>query len=157
VREGGLPCRCGKFGCLETLSSTRAVIQRINLLQDTEGESPHITLDSVEEAFLAGDTLVTQVVLEAGRYLGIAIASLIAVLNIHRIILVGDMARFGLPWLAAVREGVCQSVLTQLAEDTTLELGTLKNNGVILGASALLAGDHFLLLRGKAPASFPEP
>ena len=69
-------------------------------------------------------------------------------LNIHRIILVGDMARFGLPWLASIREGLSHSVLTQLAADTTLEIGTLKNNGVILGASALLAGDHSLLLRG---------
>lgn len=148
ARDGGLPCRCGKCGCLETFASTRAVVQRVNLLQDPEGEPLHATLESVEQAFHAGDPIAVQVVLEAGRYLGIAVAGLVAVLNIERVVLVGDMTRFGAPWLEAVREGLSHSVLTQLAESTSLEIGTLKDNGVILGASALVTHDHSLLLRG---------
>jgi N-acetylglucosamine repressor len=148
VREGGLPCRCGKIGCLETMASTRAVVQHFNLLKKTE--APILTFEALVQAFRAGDPLAAQVVLEAGRYLGMGIAGLIAVLNIHDVVLVGDMVCFGQSWLESVREGLSQSVLTQLAEDTTLEIGMLTDNGVILGASALLAGNHSLLMRVTA-------
>jgi predicted NBD/HSP70 family sugar kinase len=146
VREGGLPCRCGKFGCLETMSSTRAVAQRYALLTEEDGEQHFFTFQKVKQEFFAGSSLAEQIVLEAGRYLGIGIAGLVASLNIHRIVLVGDMTCFGAPWLNAIREGLASSVLGQLAEDTGLEIGALMNNGVILGASALLANDHSLLL-----------
>ena len=56
-----------------------------------------ITLDTIEKAFSSGDRLTRQAVLETGRYMGLAISSLVGTLNIQKIVLTGDMTRFGKP------------------------------------------------------------
>jgi hypothetical protein len=68
-------------------------------------------------------------------------------LNIHKIVLLGDMTRFGETWLAAIQETVAQTSLYGLAKETQVELGELGQNAVLLGASALLSSDYSLLFK----------
>jgi glucokinase-like ROK family protein len=149
VPEGGLLCRCGNHGCLETVASVQALIRRTQVLDNLPAVHTD-TLEAIERAFAGGDALIQQVVLEAGRYLGLAIASLVGTLNIQKIVLTGEMTCFGQPWLKAVQETMRQSSLTRLAQATQLELGKLGGNGVILGASALLANDYSLLFSHRS-------
>jgi N-acetylglucosamine repressor len=152
VPEGGLPCRCGKRGCLETVASAQAILNRVRALADgSPGALSHLrnqgnNLETAEKAFAAGDPLVRDAVLEAGRYLGRAISGLVGTLNIRKIVLTGDMTRFGTPWLSAVRETAAQFSLSGLAADTQIEIGQLAEYGIIQGASALLASNYSLLL-----------
>jgi glucokinase len=154
VPEGGLPCRCGNRGCLETIASAQALVKRAQLLakQSTANtqlpRSPQmINLDTIEQAFVEGDSPVRQMVLEAGRTMGMAISNLVGMLNIQRIVLTGDMTRFGEAWLDAIRETIAQATLSRLAESTKVEIGQLGGNGIILGASALLANNYSLLFK----------
>jgi N-acetylglucosamine repressor len=147
MREGGLPCRCGNFGCLETLASVRAVLQRAQLMSETtfSEKSTPITLENLEQAFFAGDNAIRQIVLEAGRYLGMAVANLVGAYNIHHIIFTGEMTRFGEPWLDAIRETMGQYALPKLVQDTIVQIGRLGDKDVMLGASALMASSYQLL------------
>jgi N-acetylglucosamine repressor len=131
ARDNGDPCRCGRNGCLETVASTRAILARLS------GRGIHQLSDAVG-AMRAGDPLVLDTVAAAGRELGMAIAWLVGALNIDRVVLVGGATEFGGPWLSAVRETVQRGALGLLARQTTVEIGTLHEDGVILGASALL-------------------
>lgn len=157
VPEGGMLCRCGNYGCLETVASTQAIVKQAQwLASQTPGTqfselSPKIDLDALELAFNAGDPLARQVVLEAGRYLGLAISNLVGTLNIHKILLSGVMTCFGEPWLEAIRESMVHTTLAKLAQDTRVEIGQLGENGIILGASALLANDYSLLFSQQLP------
>jgi N-acetylglucosamine repressor len=156
VQEGGLPCRCGNLGCLETVASTQAVIQRAQMLVNQNASSSltknaqEITLELIGQAFDAGDPLVRQIVLQAGHYLGLAISNMIGTLNINRIILVGDMTRFGKPWLEAIRMSVQHNTLSRLAEETTIEIGKSEPDGIILGASALILKNYSLLFNHRS-------
>jgi predicted NBD/HSP70 family sugar kinase len=85
------------------------------------------------------------VVLDAGCYLGMAISSLIGALNVQKIVMVGEMTRFGAPWLEAVQETVLKTSLPRLSQDTRVEIGLLGENAIILGASALLVNNYSLL------------
>jgi glucokinase-like ROK family protein len=158
VLDGGQLCRCGNRGCLETLSSARAVVQQARLLAAKAPESllaEHaydLTIDSLEQAFYAGDPLARKVVLEAGYYIGVAIAGLVGTLNIYKVILVGEMARFGQPWLDVIRETLSTRTLSRLAQDTRVEIGHLGAHGVVLGASALLLKDYSLLFEQSPSA-----
>jgi glucokinase-like ROK family protein len=151
VQEGGLSCRCGNHGCLETVASTQAVVSHARqLVQSTSvsslpGDPEKITLASLEKAFSAGDPLACQVVLEAGRYMGIAIANMVGTLNIHKVVLSGDMTRFGELWLNEIRRTVEQSSLAGLVKETHINIGRLGGNRIALGASALLLSDYSLL------------
>ncbi len=161
VQENGLACRCGKHGCLETVASASAVVQRAKTLaHETKdsmlSKSPDaITLDSLEAAFKSGDPLARQVILDAGNYLGASIASLVGMLNIKKFVLTGDMTRFGDEWLDAVRQKVGQSALASLAQNTQIEIGKNDMDGCILGASALLLLNGYSMLFTQAAPEQP--
>ncbi|OGO34485.1 MAG: hypothetical protein A2Z16_16535 [Chloroflexi bacterium RBG_16_54_18] len=152
VLEGGRPCRCGHFGCLETVASGQALIQQVQSTLVAKTGMPSwvspqpLDLDVVEQLNADGNLLVHELVETAGRYLGLAAAILVGTLNIHRIVLVGEMTRFGQPWLEAVRSSMQQSALATLAQDTQVEIGKLERNTIILGVCALLSNNYALLL-----------
>ena len=127
------PCRCGREGCLETMTSMRSLIEAAGAVE------PSITDESaLVAAFLAGDTAIRRIVLDAARELGVAVGWLIGALNVRHVLLVGPVAEFGDDWLAEVRRSARSSVLGLLARDTQIEFGHLHDDVVVLGASALL-------------------
>ena len=113
VVDDGAECRCGRFGCLETVASSRAIVARA---EDAAGRDPAstlgrrmteaggLTLRDVREALDAGDAHALAIVRAAGRALGKAVAAMIGALNVHRIVLLGSVATLGEPWLDAVRD-----------------------------------------------------
>lgn len=136
VQENGEICRCGKRGCLETIASARAVVQQMKMA----------SLDDVISSFQNGDAKAKSVIEKAGNYLGTSLATLIGTLNIQKIVLTGDMTRFGEEWLNAVRTSMQTGALSRVAEATKLEIGKLDYRACILGASAfLLLHDYSLL------------
>jgi N-acetylglucosamine repressor len=129
-------CRCGKRGCLETVSSARAVL----------GKLKFDSLDQAQEAFDSGDTNAVRVVTDAAYHLGMILANLIGTLNIHKIVLTGDMTQFGPVWLNVVNDSMRNAVLARMSENTQLELGALDYRACILGASAFQLLDDYSLL-----------
>ena len=136
VKENGELCHCGQRGCLETVSSVRAVLRNLDL----------DSLDQAQACFERGDPKAQQVVTNAAHYLGISLAHLVGTLNIQKIILTGDMTRFGMPWLEAVDAVMRNAALWRLTENTKLKLGTLDTRAGILGASAFLLLNSYSLL-----------
>ncbi len=136
VVDDGAPCRCGSRGCLEVMANSRAI------LADLQGRIPAagatLQLEDVAVASAAGDQVARAAVAEAGRYLGIALAGLVGALNVRRILIVGSMTALGEPWLEVVRATMLSRTLPLLAAETSLELGQVDEDSVILGASALL-------------------
>jgi len=127
------PCRCGREGCLETLTSMSALVDAAGVVE------PSITDEhDLVAAFQAGVSGIRRLVLDAARQLGVAVGWLIGVLNVRNVLLVGPIADFGDDWLGEVRRYARSSVLTLLARDTQIEFGHVHDDVVVLGASALL-------------------
>lgn len=146
VVDGEQQCRCGNFGCLETLVSDPALKARVRTLAAQYPESLLNDLDlthdldtsAINRAFQAGDTAARQLVFETGRYLGTAVANLVGTLNVRQVVLMGALARLGTPLLEAARQEMLRRSLPPLAEATRIDLVELNPDVVILGASALL-------------------
>jgi len=136
VQENGELCRCGKRGCLETVASARAVVKQLKM----------DSLEDVVSAFGAGNAATSETIENAGRYLGLSLANLIATLNIQKIVLTGDMTRFGEKWLNAVSDSMRAGVFSRISESAKLEIGKLDYRACILGASAFLLLDDYSLL-----------
>jgi len=146
VKDGEL-CRCGHYGCLETVTSSRAIVRRA---QSIAKNDPHSTLhqfvttpeeintNMVLQAFEAGDEALQLVIAEAGHYLGIAVANLVGALNVQRIVIAGSLARFGQALLEPIAQEMRQHSLAALANETRIEISSLGPDIVILGAAALL-------------------
>lgn len=150
VVDDGAACRCGRFGCLETVASSRAILAEAERVADAEpdgvlarrrataGADAALTLDDVRVALEEGDDAALAIVRAAGRQLGRAVAGLIGLVNIRRVVLLGSVASLGEPWLEAVRDEARRRSLGLLADDTQIDLGRMDEDVVILGASALL-------------------
>jgi N-acetylglucosamine repressor len=145
VVDDGAACRCGRFGCLETVASSRAIVRAAteaavepgSALARAAAKHP-LTLDDVRLALDAGDETARRVVVAAARPLGQVIAAVIGLLNVRRVVLLGSVAELGDPWLAAVRDEARRRSLRLLSSDTEIELGRPHEHPVVLGASALL-------------------
>ncbi|MCB8944231.1 MAG: ROK family transcriptional regulator [Ardenticatenaceae bacterium] len=147
VVENGKECRCGHRGCLETVAGTRAIIEQAQAIAEANPDSilhqladtlEAINTDVIYQAFAAGDETIKQIVTQAGRYLGMAVAHLVALLNIQHVVIGGRLARFG-DWLVtAVRQEMARRVLPKIAEETEITLSELGDDIVIQGGAALL-------------------
>lgn len=143
VQENGVPCRCGKNGCLETVSSAKAVLSQLNMS----------SLEEVRRSLENGDPVTRQVITKAAYFLGISLANLIGTLNIHKIVLAGDMTYFGDTWLNMVLASMNAAAFSRLSENTRVELGGLGFRASILGAAAYLLLDEYSLLFMKDSVS----
>jgi len=147
VVENGHKCSCGNYGCLETVASTRAVVlaareyMRKNpdsLLAGSAIPAEEISFDHVLKAFEMGDRGVRAIIQEAGKYLGSSIANLIGILDIHKLVISGDLVAFGATLLEAVQKEISAKVLSTMAAETKVVFSELGSDHGILGTSALV-------------------
>lgn len=141
VDAGGAPCSCGNAGCLETTSSTRAILSRARkeLRSDaTTVQTAELTWEDFARAVESGHPLAVEIAESAGHYLGIAAANLVACFNVHHIVFAGRVADLGDYILAPARREMRRRVLPAMADDTTLSFSALGRSSVLLGSSALV-------------------
>ena len=159
VVEGGDLCSCGNRGCLETVASSRAVVKRARAIAQQEPHSclnqfastpETITIDTVVQAFQAGDEFLKPIVEEVGHHLGRMVANLVGVLGMPRILLCGSVTGFGPPLLDVIRQEVSRRALSGRISEPQIDLVSLTPNLsdlVIMGAAAtLLANELGLFL-----------
>ena len=151
VVDDGKLCLCGHTGCLETVASSRAMIEKAQQVFASDPQSAlhkfaktedAIHTDVVLQAFLEGDARIIQIVEEVGHYLGRAIANLIGVLNIQTLIIAGSLARFGQPLVDVISEEMRRSAMSALADETNVHVSTLGQDVVMLGAASLLLSNE---------------
>jgi glucokinase-like ROK family protein len=151
VVENGELCRCGNYGCLETVASSQAILKEARLLAQNDPHSrllvlakgiSDITVDHLWEAFQAGDTTLNPVLAKAGRYLGVAIAHLVGALNIEHVLIAGTIARFNEALLGPLKEELNKRAFAALVKETHVEVSSLGADIVLLGAAALLLSNE---------------
>lgn len=142
--EDGERCVCGRFGCLETVATERALLRaaRQTLAGHDAGESGALDFASLAQAYHRGDPVVRQVVDRSACYLGAAAAHLVAALNLPLVVLTGSLTRLGPDFVAAVQSEMQQRMLPPLAVLSQVRLSTLGDDDVMLGAAALVLANE---------------
>jgi N-acetylglucosamine repressor len=147
----GAPCSCGRRGCLETIASSRAILERVRQLVaehptsslaqrlPSQGDWDIQTVVAAHTAAQAdGDTLLDPLLEEVGHALGVAIAHLVGALGPSHILLCGSVSGFGEPLLVRIRQTVYARSLTAQLYAPRIDLATLATDSIMLGATALL-------------------
>ena len=159
VVDDGAECYCGRFGCLETVASSRAIVGRAteeagaapdSFLGRRLAESGELRLTDLAAGIEAGDDASRAVVAAAGRSLGQVVAALIGVLNVERIVVHGSVAALGETWLEAVRDEARRRSLPLFARQTHIDQAEPIGDLVVMGASALLLTAELGLTAGAA-------
>ena len=145
VKTGGDLCTCGNRGCLETISSVRAMLRRAASADRTQSVlagMPSPEWSPFRDAVAAHDPVAVDIAVDAGRYLGAAAANLVGALNIQHIAIAGRVSELDDILLDAVVAEMHQRVLPSMADNTTIRFSSLGPNRasdiIILGCSALL-------------------
>jgi predicted NBD/HSP70 family sugar kinase len=128
----GRPCRCGALGCLSAYASDYSILQRLRQKGVDAGSRADILAGAQ-----AGDRATLAVLLEASRQLGVAIANLINLLNIRRIILGGGLGVLAPYLLPGIEENVMELALPSAAAGCRIEVSRIDAWDVPLGGIAL--------------------
>lgn len=142
VEPDGRPCQCGNHGCLEQYASATAIARLAQeKLPGTAGPLTKVPPEGVDAAFVAavagnGDPLALACFHEAGRYLGIAAATAVNMLNPEAIILGGGVAASFNLIAPAIRAEITRRAFPLPAARVKLLQGELGDNAGLLGAAA---------------------
>ncbi|TDW21471.1 ROK family transcriptional regulator [Kribbella kalugense] len=129
----GPRCGCGRRGCLEALASLPSILARTDGRTDSD---PQLQLEDLIRRADAQEIAVTQVLAEAGTYLGQGIAALVNVLNPEVVLLGGAYALLADHLTPAIDKALREATIAPDAGGCTVLASTLPDTATPLGATA---------------------
>jgi glucokinase len=147
VHPGGLPCVCGRQGCLEAEACGPAIANRARLslaeagekaavlLNAADGNPDKITAHLISQTAAKGDEFSRQVLTKSAARLGLGLANAVNLMNPERIILGGGVTKAGQSWWQTVRHTARANVLPETRLD--IVPAALGDDAPLWGAVAL--------------------
>jgi glucokinase len=148
INTEGAQCECGNTGCLETVASGPNIVRRASERLDRDSTSS-LSVLAMSKNFTAGDMareakngddFSVMMIERTGKSIGTAVASMINLLSIERIILGGAIMEAGDIILNPIIDEARKRSFQPCFEATTIVAAELGADGVAIG-SALLARD----------------
>ena len=147
IEASGRPCRCGNHGCMESYVGAPGLIADVIALRERSGLPPvpagELNVEWIVRAALQGDETCREVVTNAGRYLGVAVANLLNLVNPGLVILGGDLVQAGELLFDPVRKTVAERVLPLSAGHAPLISSQLGDQVVAIGAATMVIQNAF--------------
>jgi len=111
VEPNNLPCRCGKRGCLDTVSSFIAIREQAQQEQLSGDNIP-----ALESLAATGDSAAIRILHRAGNMLGLAIANIIQTNDPERILIAHPDGYFKGLFATITRQSITANVLPSLID-----------------------------------------
>jgi len=131
VVEHGSVCRCGNRGCLETVIGATALV---GTLRHSHGP---LTLRDVVTRAGAGDAGCRRVISDAGRYLGMAVATVCNIIDPELVVVGGQLAEAGELLLEPMRDAIESRAIPSVAGPVGIVEGELGASAEVRGALAV--------------------
>ncbi len=116
VADDGPRCRCGHRGCLETF----------------------VAVPSLENALAESGASAAEVRIDAAERLGVALAAIVAILDLDLIVIAGPRRLLGDDFCANASKSLRSRCLESVAESVTVRFTSLDDDVVLLGAASLV-------------------
>jgi glucokinase len=149
IDRGGRRCPCGARGCVEAYVGARGIeaSARRALARRREGHRPLAAMldgaaptpGALVKAARGGSELARELFAEAGRALGVGIATCINAFAPERIIIAGGVSKAGKLILEPARVAARDQLMNPEAQCLDLRLRTLGDDGAPIGAALLAA------------------
>src|SRR5436853_4611343 len=148
INTEGIECACGNTGCLETVASAPNIVRRARERLGRDSTSSlsrlaieeSITVADVPREATSGDDFSIMMIERTARSIGAAVASIINLLSIERIVLGGGVMEAGNLILKPIIEEAGKRSFQPCFESTRIVAAELGADGAAIGA-ALLARD----------------
>lgn len=134
VEPNGLECGCGQRGCIEAYGSGRALLRYLR----EETGNPKLDADQGKKLLEIGDDAAWRAVSTLGNWMGIACASLSAVLDPQVYVIGGGVAAAGEHLLKPIRESFLANVSAKgYHPEPEFRIAELVNDAGVVGAADL--------------------
>lgn len=147
MQMDGIPCTCGKKGCLERYCSATALIRMAAdacqdepgsaIMRAAGGDAKRITGRIVIDLAKQGDPLASAIFDQYAEYLSIAINNITSFLDPQMVVLGGGISHAGQFLLDAIRERIPKYLMFKTLPFPELALASLGNDAGIIGAAML--------------------
>ncbi len=155
VRADGPECRCGAVGCLEQAAGLEAIVRAAGL-QPGSGPAPDPPLARVLAAARAGRPETLVALGAAGSWLGVAVASVLNLLDVEAVVLGGIYAALA-PWLRGPLEAeLANRVLSAGWDPPQVYVSPLGGRAAVRGAATAVVRE-VIAAPGAYLASGPRP
>lgn len=142
VDPHGPPCACGGAGCLEAIASGPAVAAWAQ--QEGWRTAGEATGRAVAEDASRGHPVALAALTRAGQALGVAIASVVHLLEIEAVAVGGGLSQAGPLLFGPAQEAFRRHARMPFARDCRIVPAALGQDAGLVGAAALvLAGDRY--------------
>ncbi|MDC0584288.1 ROK family transcriptional regulator [Bacteroidales bacterium] len=144
-------CKCGRYGCLETISSGRGIARQA---KEYISKNPNCTLakiisDSKDkisakiiiEAANQGDEGATAIIKKAGFILGQSIARMINLMNPDAVFLGGGVVLAGDMFINAIKQGAEEFTIPEAFKYCKILTATNGADAAVLGAISLILNE----------------
>ncbi|MCL4378634.1 MAG: ROK family protein [Actinobacteria bacterium] len=153
VESNGLLCVCGNYGCLQTVASSKVIVNKVkNMLEKgassiisgmVEGNLKDIDINIITKAAKLNDKIAFSVLNEAGTYIGIALSTTINLLNPQLLIFGGEMVKENDFIIEPIKRIIRSNALPFATNEIIFKVSEIKENGGALGAVALILDNFF--------------
>ncbi len=136
-------CGCGKQGCLEQYASATGIVRLAKQAikrgdkSSTLAKTEYISAKTVFDLAKQGDALALEVVDEACRYLGIALANVAQVVDPEAFVIGGGVSKAGDILIQYIKKHYTPYVMNAL-KDRTFVIASLGNDAGIYGCARLI-------------------
>lgn len=136
-------CGCGKHGCLEQYASATGIVKEAKrLLAKTKEASiireiENLTAKDIFDAAKDGDAISIQLVEQLGKYLGVALSHVGAVVDPEGFVIGGGVSKAGTILTDVIKKYYEENVMLAL-KNKEFKLATLGNDAGIFGAAKLV-------------------
>jgi glucokinase-like ROK family protein len=154
IMESGPVCTCGNRGCLEAVAGgwaiarqAREAVKSGKRTQLSALDLENITARDVAAAARLGDLVAQQIITEAGAHLGVAVASLVNLVNPSMVVVGGGVAQLGDLLLEPIRNAVRVRSLRSAAQAVRINAAVLGRRSTSVGAviqAINIALDHMV-------------
>lgn len=147
LKEEGLPCGCGGYGCLERYVGNRYIVDELKrkirrgnptiIKKLINNDLSALTPEVISKAALKGDRLSIDFWNTVGERIGVTLAGIVNLLNPDRIIIGGGVADAGDPLFKSIRNTVDERAMPVPGKAVKILKAKLGNDAGIIGAAAL--------------------
>jgi predicted NBD/HSP70 family sugar kinase len=138
VQHGGLPCKCGRSGCWETVAGT-------DWLRSEAARRGLPDPESLDCATLVSRTDTAELLADYADNLAVGIANLMHVYHPQLVVLNGDVRNGGEPLRAAVEAAFQQRAVPLVSGDARVVLSELDGLASLQGAAAMVLSSRYQL------------
>lgn len=148
IMEDGPRCSCGNYGCVEALCGAPGISQRAKeaieagagskIVDLVEGDLQKITPKVIYDAAVAGDKLAQRVMDDTGKYVGIAMAGVVNIINPELLIIGGGVAAAGEMLIGRIRREIKKRAMSVQGEMVKVVAAQLGEDAGLIGAAMLV-------------------